>query len=65
MLSEKKKIYQNDYYIANDVIILVGDDGLTDELIWMLPKTKDLNHKVVINDIFATVMYEVANGFYL
>ena len=51
MLSENKKIYQNDYYIANNVVILVGDDGLPDELIWMLPKTNDLNHNLVINDI--------------
>ena len=39
MLSEKekkkKKVYQIDYYIANNVIILVGDGGLPDEFIWM------------------------------
>ena len=38
MLSEKEKkkmVYQIDYYIANNVIILVGDGGLPDEFIWM------------------------------
>ena len=38
MLSEKekkKKVYQIDYYIDNNVIILVGDGGLPDEFIWM------------------------------
>jgi len=32
----KKKVYQIDYYIANNVIILVGDGGLPDEFIWMI-----------------------------
>ena len=32
---KKKKVYQIDYYIANNVIILVGDGGLPDEFIWM------------------------------
>ena len=33
---KKKKVYQIDYYIANNIIIiLVGDSGLPDEFIWM------------------------------
>ena len=44
---KKKKVYQIDYYIANNVIILVGDGGL----ICQMNLSGCLNHKVVINDI--------------